>query len=130
VPLPKALKDAVLAPNAWTRRHFRCYCPPSRRRATSESWEAPSPLGGLWKGCSFLAGTMLVPGENVLLLTSGSACRVERLLRAGGQDEVYEAATAGSTTYALKWYKDSAASAGAQAERRVEAPPRPAVVPG
>ena len=46
---------------------------------------------------------ILAPGDEVHTVSSAMPCRVERLLGAGGQGEVYRA-TVESSTLALKWY--------------------------
>lgn len=46
---------------------------------------------------------MLAPGEHVQTVSSGRECRVEDLLGAGGQGEVYRCDMQGSS-FALKWY--------------------------
>ena len=52
---------------------------------------------------------MLSPGDEVRVDSSAVPCRVERLLGAGGQGEVYRA-TVGGSALALKWYYDHAAT--------------------
>lgn len=46
---------------------------------------------------------LLQPHQSVQTLTSGASCKIEKLLGAGGQGEVYEAKL-GTETVALKWY--------------------------